>query len=149
MKRATFADFLSALGGTGNELAVTAAEAGQGRIVMRAMPVTESSIPLSTTVTEWVGELSGQLVVKAVEVQARNMERQKELDGRIIPGIPSTVQFALLGSFILGIMTWNVPRRWWARVWPPEQRARAMPGIWATSPPGPRASLPSSSFSCP
>jgi hypothetical protein len=122
MKRATFADFLSALGGTGGELAVTAAEAGQGRIVMRALPVNESTIPLSTTVTDWMGELSGQLVVKAVEVQARDMEREKELDARIIPCIPSGLQFAVLGSLILGLLTWSVPRRWWARIWPPEAR---------------------------
>jgi hypothetical protein len=122
MKRATFADFLSALGGTGSELAVTAAEAGQGRIVMRAVPATESTIPLSSTVTDWMGELSGQLVVKAVEVQARDMEREKELDARIVPGIPSTVQFVILGSFVLGLLTWGVPRRWWSRVWPPETR---------------------------
>jgi hypothetical protein len=122
MKRATFADFLSALGGTGTELAVTAAEAGQGRVVMRAVPVTESAIPLSSTVTDWMGELSGQLVVKAVEVQARDMEREKELDARIVPGIPSALQFVILGSFVLGLLTWGVPRRWWARVWPPEAR---------------------------
>lgn len=122
MKRATFADFLSALGGTGTELAVTAAEAGQGRIVMRALPVAQSSIPLSSTVTDWMGELSGQLVVKAVEVQARDMEREKELDARLIPGIPSTLQYLYLLNAALGLLAWPVSRSWWARVWPPEQR---------------------------
>lgn len=123
MKRATFADFLSALGGTGTDLAVTAAEAGQGRIVMRALPVNESTIPLSSTVTDWMGELSGQLVVKAVEVQARDMEREKELDARLIPGIPSSLQYLCLFSAAFGVFAWPVSRSWWARIWPPEQRA--------------------------
>jgi hypothetical protein len=122
MKRATFADFLSALGGAGSKLEVTAAEAGQGRIVMRAVPVTDSAIPLSTTVTEWVGELSGQLIVQAVEVQARDRSRQAELDARLIPGIPSTIQFVCIAGVVLGLLAWPMSRRWWGRVWPPERR---------------------------
>jgi hypothetical protein len=122
MKRATFADFLSALGGTGTELAVTAAQAGQGRIVMRAVPVTDSAIPLPSTVTDWFGDLSGNLVVKGVEVLARDRERQTELDARIVPGIPSSLQYLCLFSAALGIFAWPVSRSWWARVWPPEQR---------------------------
>jgi hypothetical protein len=70
-----------------------------------------------------MGELSGQLVVKAVEVQARDMEREKELDARLIPGIPSSLQYLYLLNAALGSFAWPVSRSWWARVWPPEQRA--------------------------
>lgn len=122
MKRSTFADFLSALGGSGSELAVTAAEASQGRIVMRAVPVTESAIPLSTPVMEWAGEITGHLAVNAIEMQARDKDRQTELDQRLIPGIPSSIQLACIANVVLGLLAWPISRRWWARVWPPESR---------------------------
>ncbi len=120
MGRATFADFLAALGAGGGELTVTAAAGSPGRIVLRAVPSGEASVPLSGTLAEWMGEITGNVVVKAVEVSSRDADRERELDARFIPGIPSSVQFAYLAGLVMGVLGLGVARRWWARLWPPE-----------------------------
>ena len=122
MKRATFADFLGALGASGGELAVTAAAGSPGRIVLRAVPSGEASVPLSGTLAEWMGEVTGNVVVKGVEVHSRDADRERELDARFIPGIPSSLQIAYLAGLVMGVLGLGVARGWWARLWPPEER---------------------------
>ncbi len=122
MKRATFADFLGALGASGGELTVTAAAGSPGRIVLRAVPSGEASVPLSGTLAEWMGEVTGNVVVKGVEVHSRDADRQRELDARFIPGIPSSLQIAYLAGLVMGVLGLGVARGWWARLWPPEER---------------------------
>jgi hypothetical protein len=56
-------------------------------------------------------------------VYARDDQRQKELDRRLIPFIPSGYQFAYLMGLVAGVLGWPVASQWYARVWPPEQRA--------------------------
>lgn len=128
MKRATFGDFLNALGGAGSELTITAAPGSQGRVVFSAMPVPTASAPLSETLGGWIGwsnglgDITGNVAVKAVDIYARDEARERELDSRLVPGIPSAVQFVYLGSLVAGLVAWQVSSGWWARVWPPEQR---------------------------
>jgi hypothetical protein len=122
MQRATFADFLNGLAASGGELNVSAAPGSSGRIVLRAVPSGEAAIPLSDTFAEWMGEVTGHVAVKAVQVHTRDAERERELDARFIPGIPSTVQFTYLVGIAMGVLGLGVARGWWARIWPPEQR---------------------------
>lgn len=128
LKRATFADFLSALGGTGTELTVSASASVQGRTLVSAIPSRTASAPLTDTIggwvgwDNWVGDITGHMAVKSVEAFARDRERQQELDDRIVPGIPSTIQFLYLGALVMGLIAWQVSTAWWRRVWPPEQR---------------------------
>jgi hypothetical protein len=117
MQRTTFADFLNALGASGGELSVTAARGSSGRIVLSAAPNGVPAVPLSDTVGEWISELTGNVAVKAIEVHARDADRERELDARFIPGIPSAIQIGYLVGLVLG-----VAREWWGRIWPPEQR---------------------------
>ncbi len=139
MKRATFADFLSALGGAGSELTVKAAPGSHGRVVFSAVPTPAASAPLTETIggwigwSNWLGDITGNVAVKAVEVYARDEARERELDARIIPGIPSSVQFAYLGALVAALIAWQVSFAWWARVWPPEQRQdyAGRMGYWA------------------
>jgi len=129
MKRATFADFLSTLGGAGSELTIKAAPSSHGRVVFSAVPTKTASAPITETVSgwfgweNWAGEVTGQVVVQAAEVYARDQKQERELDARIVPGIPSGLQFAYLGSLVAGLIAWQVTFPWWARIWPPEQRA--------------------------
>lgn len=122
MKRATFADFLSSLGAGGRGLNVSAAPGSPGRIVLRAMPEGEAAAPLTETVAGWMGEITGNVAVQAVEVFARDAEREQELDARLIPGIPSELQFLYLLGLVQGVIGIAVARGWWARLWPPEAR---------------------------
>jgi hypothetical protein len=123
MRRTTFADFLNALGAAGGELSVATAPGSPGRIVLRATPSGDPAVPLSDTVGTWIGEFTGHVVTQAVEVYARDADRERELDARFIPGIPSAIQFAYLAGLVLGVMGLGVARQWWARIWPPEERS--------------------------
>lgn len=128
MKRATFGDFLSALGGTGSELTVTAAPGSFGRVTFSAVPTPSASAPLTDAVgswigwNDWLGELTGHVAMKTVEIYARDETHERELNARIIPGIPSTIQYVYLGSLVAGLLCFQVSFPWWARIWPPEQR---------------------------
>jgi hypothetical protein len=122
LERATFADFLSALAGSGSELAVTAAPGSYGRVVLSAVPVPGPTAAVTGTLSEWIGDVTGHVAVKAAEVYARDSDRPRELDVRIVPGLPSAVQFVYLGALVMGFLGWQVSSAWWNRLWPPERR---------------------------
>src|SRR5690606_21941869 len=105
LQRATFADFLSALGGAPRrDLAGKAAPGYHGRVVISAAPTSTASAPLSDTLgswigwDNWIGEITGHIAINAVQVFARDAAQERELDARIVPGIPSAIQYAYLGS---------------------------------------------------
>ena len=128
LKRATFADFLSGLAGTGSGLTVNATSGSFGRVTISAMPTPAASAPLKDTVSGWIGwddllgEVTGHVAMKSVEVFARDEAHERELDARIVPGIPSTIQYVYLGSSIAGLLAFQVSLPWWRRIWPREGR---------------------------
>lgn len=128
LKRATFADFLSGLAGTGSELTVNATSGSFGRVTISAVPTPAVSAPLTDTVSGWIGwddllgEITGNVAMKSVEVFARDEAHERELDARIIPGIPATAQYVYLGSLIAGLLAFQVSFPWWRRIWPREDR---------------------------
>ena len=64
----------------------------------------------------------GEVVVSSVEASLRDRARQTELDRRLVPGVPSLVQWVYLGLLALGALGHGVARGWWARLWPAEAR---------------------------
>lgn len=125
LKRATFTDFLSALGGESGTLAVRPKSLSRGRISLETVTVGETVVeqimPISSTLAEWIGGLTGQAVLKSVEIVTRDKKHQKELDLRIIPGIPSDWQIAYIVCLVIGLFFGlSTVRAWWQRVWPPE-----------------------------
>jgi hypothetical protein len=125
MKRATLADFLNALGGGQRKLVVTAREGAPGRVSLSAAPLAGESAPLSgigDAFAEIVSDVTGNVVTSVIDADLTSSERQKELEERIIPGIPSDIQFAYLGFLVIGLMGLSVSRGWWRRIWPPERR---------------------------
>ena len=78
-------------------------------------------------------EVTGTIVANGLQLDLRSREHQRELDDRIIPGIPSGIQWAYICFFLLGIIGSSVAGRWWGRIWPLEERSdyprRA--GYWA------------------
>lgn len=125
MKRATVSDFLNAVASGQGQLLVKAADQGGGRVSLSAVPGAGRSG--SSTVGEmWsdmVSEVTGKVVTSGIEAGMRSSERQKELDGRIIPGIPSMVQLTYAGLVIIGLIGIPLALTWWRRVWPAEDRA--------------------------
>lgn len=126
LQRASFADFLDALGQRRGKLAVSAAPDGARRVVVRAEPAGGPAEPVSGKVAAWtdevVAQVTGNVVTNAIEAHARSKERQEELDARIVPGVPSLIQFGYLGALVAGLIGLPVARGWWRRLWPPERR---------------------------
>ena len=79
--------------------------------------------------TSAVSNVTGNVVTTAVEVHARDVERQKEIDRRLVPNIPSGYQFAYLFGLVAGVLGWPVASAWFARLWPPEQREEYRNGV--------------------
>lgn len=137
LKRATFGDFLNALGATRGELVVSAREAGSGRIVLSAVPTGDGAQPLTGQMSNWLGEaishVTGEVITKAVEVHARDKPAQEEQDLRIVSWLPSVVHVLYVMAFVLGLFCIPVTRAWWGRIWPREARAdySGVLGYWA------------------
>ncbi len=131
MQRPTFADFLNGLGAGRGAFLVDVTSSAEGRTALRAVPSGPKGDPLTAPITgplgEWLSEtvsnVTGNVVTSAVEVMAKSEERQRELDARLIPGIPSLVQIGYFGAMVSGLLGLGVARRWWGRLWPAENRA--------------------------
>ena len=126
VKRATLGDFLDGLAASRGQFTVTAAREGSGRVIVRAMPASSAAQPITGVMGEWLSvatsEITGNVIVDAVDVYARDEARQRELDRRIIPWIPWSYQAAYLGGLLAGLIGWTVTRAWWRHIWPAEQR---------------------------
>ena len=69
------------------------------------------------------GLIAGKVVIESVKFDVPSRERQQELDLRIVPWLPSGVQWAYIVALLMGVIGSPVSRRWWQRVWPAEARA--------------------------
>ena len=126
LQRSTVADFLDALGAEQGGLTVTIAQEGNGRALLRVRPGgsgTDSGTgSILDTMSDLATSLIGNVGLVGIEASLRSEDRQRELNMRLIPYIPSIYQFAYLGSVLVGLMGWPAASAWWRRVWPPEAR---------------------------
>lgn len=146
LERANLSDFLNALGGDAGRMIVSATPRGALRTTLdikpaRDLPGGPSPSPITDAFVDVISDLAGRVITSGVEANMVNRERQRELDDRVIPGIPSYIQFGYLGFFIVGLFGLPVARSWWQRLWPVEQRGNydSAFGYWAAK--GVRAGL--------
>lgn len=131
VKRATYADFLNALGEKRGMFSVRAQAQGEGRVLVQATPVTDaSSVPYGDVVGDigdWVGhvtsQVTGNVITNAVTASVNSKERQTELDWRLVPHVPSIYQLIYLAGIVCGLLSWAITRSWWRYVWKREARA--------------------------
>jgi hypothetical protein len=140
LQRATLSDFLDALGAGGNRMAVAATPHGALRATLEIKPVRDlpggtSSSPITDTFVDIVSDLAGRVVTSGVQASMVSKERQRELDGRLVPGIASDIQVGYLVLVVLGLLGLPVARSWWQRIWPAERREDygGATGYWAAS----------------
>ncbi len=138
LKRATFADFLDALGTGRGTYRVTVRNQTNDRVHVEAIPDTTTSAPITDTVGQWVGEIvssvTGDVVVSALDADLRSKERQKELDARLVPGIPSAYQIMYCISFVMGLAGWSMASSWWRMIWRQDARESYRSGFgWFTA----------------
>ena len=124
LSRARMADFLNALGAPNRRLAAVAWAADKRAVLDLAtagdLPAAGGTGPVSDLFTGMVSDITGKVVATAVQANLRSAERQQELDRRIMPGIPSSLQAVYLALFVLGLFGVPLSRLWWQKTWPPE-----------------------------
>jgi hypothetical protein len=132
LKRADFADFLDALGAHRRAMVVEAREGLSGRVSINVKPVNTgvSAVleqPMTDMLMSWTEqtflEALGNVIASGLHADLRDKARQQELDRRIVPGIPSVLQFLYIAGLVLGIAGHAYVSQWWAWLWPKEERA--------------------------
>jgi hypothetical protein len=89
--------------------------------------------PVSETWRDLAPEVTGTIVASGLRLDLTSRERQRELDARFIPGIPSLAQIGYLVLFVIGLGGLGVANEWWQRIWPLEARSdyARRTGYWA------------------
>ncbi len=119
------ADFLNAIASPQGKLMVSAESDVAGRIRLSARPLKDESSPrtgIGDALSELASNIVGQVVVSGVEASLRDRVRETELDRRVVPWVPSLVQWVYAALLVLGLAGQGIASRWWARIWPPETR---------------------------
>jgi hypothetical protein len=123
MQHPRLADFLIALVGSNGRMLVSATPSG-ARTAIEIKPATEvgGSLqrPGSGLFSGIVSDVTGRVIAVGLEGSVSSAERQRELDERLVPGIPADVQMGYLVLFVVGLCGLPISRAWWRRLWPPE-----------------------------
>ncbi len=125
---ASLGRFFHALAGDPEKLVISGSAMADGRIEIVLTPFSsKGSAPvanLTRAVAEsWadiVSETAGSIAIRGVRASLLTVERQREIDRRIIPGLPSLVQAGYLALLVFGLLALPVVNRWWRCVWPTE-----------------------------
>lgn len=121
----TKAEFLGALSGE-STFVVDVTSVGGRRSVLAGRAIGERyGVPggrqLSELMAELISEVAGTVVTNGIRMDLVGAERQSELDARLVPGIPSGLQFYFVGALVMGLLAFPVAWGWWSRWWPPER----------------------------
>ncbi len=126
VQQPTFGDFLAAIGSKSSPLTVRARAGGTGQAILDVTSAPGTAVPLGETLSDWVdmlsGETIGRITVAGIEAHVVEAERKRELDLRIVPGIPAAVQMSYLAALAMSLFGPMTGWRWWGRLWPPERR---------------------------
>ncbi len=89
--------------------------------------------PVSETWRDLAPEVTGTIVASGLRLDLTSRARQRELDARFVPGIPSLIQVTYLVLLVIGFAGLGVAREWWQRIWPLEARSdyARRTGYWA------------------
>jgi hypothetical protein len=122
MQYPRLADFLNALVGSNGRMLVSATASGR-RTAIEVKPATEvagSPQRGGGLFSGIVSDVTGRVIAVGLEGSMSSAERQRELDRRLLPGIPSAVQMGYLVLIFVGLCGLRISRAWWRRLWPPE-----------------------------
>jgi hypothetical protein len=111
----TWADFLATLGGKDSQLVLTANPSGRTHVAID-VAVRPTRPPPAATAS--IANESIHVVVHAATIFARNQAEEDEREGRIIPGVPTSLAATLLINFVLGVIARDLASSLLLRVWP-------------------------------
>jgi hypothetical protein len=136
MQYPRLADFLNALVGSNGRMLVSAIPSGR-RTTIEVKPATEAAGSPQKhgggLFSGIVSDVTGRVIAVGLEGSVSSAERQRELDRRLLPGIPSDVQTGYLVLIFVGLCGLPISRAWWRRLWPPEAASdyAGRTGYWA------------------
>jgi hypothetical protein len=136
MQHPRLADFLNALVGSNGRMLVSAMPSGK-RTAIEIKPASEFAgspqRPGGGIFSGIVSDVTGRVIAVGLEGSVRSAERQRELDQRLIPGIPSDLQTGYLVLCLIGLCGLPISRAWWGNLWPPEAASdyAGRAGYWA------------------
>ena len=120
-KAPTFGDFLDVLGSKRGGFEMSAAREGPGRVQIAAVPGEGASgvaIDASSLLEKTLEHVTGEIITTAAQMNVRDASAQQEIDGQLIPGVPTYIQIPYLVSLVAGVLSWANVRGWWRRLWP-------------------------------
>lgn len=124
LARPRLADVLNAVGGTTTRFVVSARAQGATRTELDFKPAAglpRTSAPsVGELFMDAIGDITGRVVTARVQASLRNAARQRELDRRLVPLVPSLLQVGYGLALLLGLLGFHQATVWWARVWPAE-----------------------------
>ena len=96
-------------------------------MVISATPDGSVGEPVGGGVGDWLttaaSNITGSVVTTAIEVHARDDERQQRARPPAHPASSrQTSSSSIILGLVSGILGWPVARSWWARIWPAEER---------------------------
>ncbi len=136
---ATLADVTAALLPRNTPFVATATPRGLHQTTIDITPARDVPATASTAtqmgdkVIDLMSEMTGQVINAGLYGAFTSRERQRELDDRIIPGIPAGIQWSYIVAVMLGMFGAPIARGWWQRIWPSEARDEydGSVGYWA------------------
>ena len=138
LQHARVADFYNALATPNGRFAVSAKPAGAQRtrlelIAVADLPKPASSRPIGDVLSDTAASLTGRVITAGIEANVRSASQQRDIDWRLLPGVPSLLQIGYVALLLIGLLGVPLARLWWQRVWPPEEAAEyaGRTGYWA------------------
>lgn len=126
LARPRLVDLLDAVGGSSARFVASALVSGDRTTLAlnpaSGLPVDAGAPSMREILLDAFGDVTGRVVTASIEASLRSAVRQREIDRRIVPALPSMAQAAHLLLFLVGLIGLPVAQGWWARIWPPEDR---------------------------
>ena len=128
LKAPSLGAFLHVLAGEQTDLTVKGRRLDEDRFQLEVVlgsgsgpaPRTSIAETLKGTWSDIVSETAGSLKILGMRASLTHSNRQAELDRRLLPNIPSAIQFGYLALVAMGLLGLPVLRAWWRRIWPDE-----------------------------
>jgi hypothetical protein len=138
LQRPRVADFYNALATPNSRFAVSAKPAGTLRTLLQITPAPDlprapASRPIGDILSDAAASLTGRVITAGVEANVRSAELQRDIDWRLLPGVPAKIQIAYFVLVLIGLLGVPRSRLWWQRLWPQENAAEyaGRGGYWA------------------
>jgi hypothetical protein len=138
LQHARVADFYNALAAPNGRFSVSAKPAGALRTLLEMAPISDlpkppASRPIGDLFSDAAASLTGRVITAGVEANIRSAEQQRDIDWRLLPGVPSQFQIGYFGLLLIGLLGVPLSRLWWERIWPQENAAEyaGRSGYWA------------------